>query len=111
MVGAEEGFVDFGGLEIFFEGLTDEEVVDAPADVVFAGVAPVAPPGVTLFFGMQEAEGVEEAGVDEVRNSLSFFVGEAGGVVVGFRAGEVDFFVGGVKIATDDDRFNLFEVF
>ena len=60
---------------------------------------------------MKGAESVDEAGVDEVGDALAFLVGETGVVVVGLRTSEVDIFVGGIKIAADDDGFGFLELF
>ena len=63
------------------------------------------PPSVARGVWVEETKGVEEIGVEEVCDSLSLFVGEASVVVIRFRAGKIDFFVSGIKIATNDDRF------
>lgn len=111
MVGASNLVVDVGRLEVGAEGGADEEVVDAPTDVIFAGASPMAPPGVALFVGMEDTEGVDKALVNEVGNSLAFGGGEAGTSGVGLGASEVNGGVGGIEVAADDDGFGLFEAF
>lgn len=93
------------------QAFRNEEIVNAPADVVLAGVAPVRPPGIALGVGMEAAESVDESSLEQIINSLPFFGGEASVVGVLFGAGEVDFGMGGVKIAADYDRFGLFKSF
>lgn len=57
----------------------------------------VAPPGVLFgFVGVEVAEGVDEAGVEEFGEVVAFLVGEACAVAIGFGVGEVDFLVGDV---------------
>lgn len=86
MVGAENGFVNVGSLEILLEGLTNEKVIDAPTDVIGAGMTPVAPPCVTLFVWMEVAEGIDEAGVEEVGDSLAFLGSKTSVMNVGLWA-------------------------
>ena len=111
MVGAEDGFVDVGGAEAGFKRGRDEEVVDTPANVIYSGFAPVRPPRIAPRVGVEEAESVEETGVEEVGDSLSFFIGKAGVVVIRTWAGKVNFFVSGVKVSTGYNGFFFFEVF
>jgi hypothetical protein len=116
VVGAEDVVVDGGGGEFWGEGLGGDPVVDAPADVVAAGAGAVGPPGVGIgFFGVEVAEGVDEAGLDEFGEAGAFFGGEAGAFEVSFGAGEVDFLVGDVEITGGHDGFAFgfegFEVF
>ena len=55
--------------------------------------------------GVEIAESVNEAGGEEVLDTLAFFGGEAGVMFVVFGAGKVKRGVGGVKIAADDNGF------
>lgn len=59
MVGAKNLVMNVGGFEVGAEARTDEKVIDAPTNVVFAGARPVAPPGIALFVGVERAEGVD----------------------------------------------------
>lgn len=111
MVGAEEVVMDVGGFKMVKEAGRDEEVVDTPADVAFAGFRPMRPPGVALEGGVEIAEGVDEAGGKEVFDSLAFFVGEPGVMFVVFRAGEIERSVRDVEIATYNDRLCALEGF
>ena len=62
MVGAEDVVQDVGVLDAVLEGLGDQEIVNAPTYVPFAGVHSVGPPGVLGFAGVKRAPGVREAG-------------------------------------------------
>lgn len=100
--------VNLGGLETGFERARQEEVVDTPTDVVFSSFTPMRPPSIALGPGMERAEAIQEAGLQEVSDSLSFFVRKAGGVMIGLWAGEVDFLMRGVEIAASYDGLFLF---
>lgn len=111
MVRAEEMVVDVGGFEMRDEAFGNEEVVNAPADVALAGFCPMRPPSVALEGGIEIAEGVDEAGGEEIFNSLAFFFGESGVMLVVFRAGEVERSVGDVEIAANNDGLGALEGF
>ena len=64
VVGTRVVFVDFGGLKIFLERFRDEEVVDAPADIVGAIRAPVAPPSIANCDRVESAERVDKTSLD-----------------------------------------------
>ena len=57
---------------------------------------------------MFKAEGVEKAGGEQVGDSLALFVGKAGVMMILFRPGEIDFFMGGVKVAAGDNGLCFF---
>lgn len=79
-------------------------VVDAPAHVLGPGLAAVAPPGVLLGAGVQLAEDVNEADViQEAAEPLALFGQEAGVLLVGAPVLQVDFLVGDVPVAAQDD--------
>ena len=56
---------------------------------------------------MEVAEGVDEAGVDEVGEACAFFGREACASVVSFGAGEVDLLVGDIEITAGDDGLSF----
>src|SRR5688572_9789550 len=62
MVGEARSAQDRAGAQPVVQARGRELVVDAPADVVFARGAAVAPPGVVLALGVQRAVGVDPAG-------------------------------------------------
>ncbi len=103
--------MDVGGFEVVDEAFGDEEVVDTPADVALAGLCPMRPPSVTLEGRVKIAEGVDEAGGEEIFDSLAFLFGESGVMLVVFRAGEVERGVGDVEIAANNDGFGALEGF
>ena len=90
MVGAEDVVEDVGALDFVPEVFGDQEVVDAPAYVPFAGVHTVGPPGVFGYAGVEGAPGVYEACVKQLSHLGAFLVGEAGVEVVGGGVLEVD---------------------
>ena len=59
----------------------------------------------------KETEGVDITKSDKFIYPDSFFWHEAAGIYIFFGAGEVDFHVGGVHVAADDDRFLFAEFF
>ena len=82
-----------------------QHVVDAPADVVLAGAAPLPPPRVVARLAwMTSAERVHPAGVDPARQLRALLRQEAAGLRVGGGAGEVDRLAGRVVVADDEDR-------
>jgi len=56
---------------------------------------------------VEVAEGVGEAGVEEAGEAFAFLIGEAGAAAVFLGAGDVDFVVGDVEVAAEDDGFLL----
>ena len=105
VVGAEDVVEDVGALDFVPEVFGDQEVVDAPAYVPFAGVHTVGPPGIFGFAGVEGAPGVYEACVKQLSHLGAFLVGETGVEVVCGGVLEVDLLVGHVHIAADNDAF------
>jgi len=56
---------------------------------------------------MEMTESVDESSFNEGSESSTLLVGESGAFAVGFWASEVNFFVGYVKITTEEDRLTL----
>ena len=52
-------------------------------------------------------ESVDESSFDEGSESSTLLVGESGAFAVGFWASEVNFFMGDVKITTEEDGLTL----
>ena len=105
VVGAEDVGEDVAVFEVGLEAGGGGPVVDAPSDVPGAGIAAVAPPGVALGCGIEGAEDVEESGFQQGGEASAFLVGEAGVEAVGAGVGEVDFLMGDVEIAAEEDGF------
>ncbi len=95
--------MNVGRYDLVFEAGGDEEIVDAPTDVVGAGAAEIAPPGVVAVALMEEAQSVDETSVEEGLESGSFFEGIAFFAFVWFGAGEVVRGVGYIEVAAEDD--------
>ena len=94
---------------MIFKRARDEKIINPPANVIFAGFPPMRPPSIAFCLGIKEAESVEEVCVEKIRDSATFFVGKAGGMMVSFWASEVDFFMRAVKVAAGNDRFFFFK--
>ena len=104
VVGAEDFVVDVGGENAVAEGVRDDEIVDAPPGVVRAGVEAVGPPGILHLVGMLETPGVDETGGQQIAELRPFLVRKTG--VAAVRSGilNVDFLVGDIQVAAQDDR-------
>ena len=89
-------------LNLIDEVIAYEEVVDAPADIRGASAEQVAPPSVVALTAVKEAEGVDVAVGYELIQTLTLYRQEAGVVAILPGAREIDFLVGGVLIAGDD---------
>ena len=97
-LGVYLGFCHLGG-----EALGDEEVVDAPPSVLLTGAEAVGPPAVGHLVGVQTAEGVDKATVEQTGHGLALLVGKSGVAAVGLGILEVYLLVGHIHVATDDD--------
>ena len=110
MVAAHHLGVDFGAGHLFHQPVGDKEVVDAPSRVFLPCLKAVAPPGIDAGgVRILRAEGVGEAGGQQLGHLLALLVGEAGVAAVGFGIFQVDLLVRHVHVATDDDRFLLIQ--
>src|SRR5688572_24028792 len=91
VVGEPRGRMDRAGPQARQQRRRHELVVDAPAHVLGAGGAAVAPPGVVLALGVQRAVGVDPAGTVHAQAIEPVaFGGEAAGVLlVGFPVPDV----------------------
>ncbi len=58
---------------------------------------------------VEVSEDVDEASVEDLVEAGAFFVGEAGAAAVGVWASDVDFLVGDVEVAGEEDGFAFFE--
>lgn len=104
--------MDSGGAELRQQAFGNQKIVDAPAHVLLACAAPVAPPAVgARGVGVEGAEGVDEARVKQACHGLALGIGEAGVVSVTFGIGQVDFAVRHVHISADYHRFVRVQAF
>lgn len=110
VVAAVDVVEDEGVLESGSEFWGDEDVVNAPADVAFACAGQKAPPGVVAGAFFEFAEGVDESGAQVGVEAGAFLGCEAVVVAVGGGVGEVQFGVGDVEVAAEDDGFGAAEL-
>ena len=103
MVAAHDVGVYFGVLNMLQQTLGGDEVVDAPAGILLAGMEAVAPPGVGDLVGIERAEGVDESLGEELAEFLALLIGEAGIAAVGLGVLDVNLLMGHVEVAAVDD--------
>ena len=83
--------------------LADDVVVNAPTDVIGARVAALAPPGVLLGVGVDEAEGVAEFAGEQIGQPRALLREEAAVFQVALPVFQVFFGVGDVDVAAEDE--------
>ena len=66
-----------------------EKIVDTPSHVARARVGEVAPPRVVAVTLLEQAEGIDEAGVDEVLEALALLVRKALLAPIGLRIRQI----------------------
>lgn len=104
MVGTHDFGLDEGAPDAGHEVLGDEDVVDAPADVARATVAPRVPVGVGVaLFGVEGAEGIDVAAFDDAGDPGAFFGEEPSAFEGLLGAGNVELGVGDVEVAHEDE--------
>lgn len=108
MVRAGNLVVDSSICEVVLKRLTDEKIINTPANIVFSGISIMRPPSILDFIWMKSAKSINKALTDNIGNSLSFLIGEASALAILFRAGKIDVLVGSVKVATENYRFGFF---
>src|SRR3989344_6216135 len=87
------------------------EIVYSPADVSCTGVRSVGPPGILYILRMQITKRVDESRVNNIGESLPFFIRESGTVMVVCRPRKINLLVRNVKVAAEDDRLLFFQAF
>ena len=103
MVGAEDIGMDSGIDQAFAQTIGNDEIVDAPAGILLAGLKTIRPPGILHLVGIFKAEGVGEAIGQQLAELGALLVGEARIMAVGFRILDIDLLVGHVQVAAEDD--------
>lgn len=98
MIGAGDFASGEGVFKKVFQGLADKNVVDAPADVVLAGVVGVGPPGICFLFRVFPPESIGVPKAEQGFNFLPFFGSEHGVVFVLLGVMEVKGGVGDVEV-------------
>ena len=113
MVLAFTGVHGFAGADLICDPIGGQPVVDAPAGVVDLALwGPLGEPGVDAAvvivepggISMDLSEGVGEAGIQQKTELLALLIGEASGMVVGGRVGDIDLLMGHVEVTTGQDR-------
>ena len=110
MVAAVVLGIDEAVLDPLAEAVGAEEIVDSPPGVLFPCVEHIAPPAVGVApVRIEDPEGVGKAGGKKLGHLSPLLVGEAGVAPVRLVVLEVDFLVGDVHIAADNDGLFLIE--
>src|ERR1700728_161807 len=109
MIAAHHVGVDIGGGHLAAQRRGYEKVIDAPPDVARAGVGEIAPPRVVTVALLEQAEGIDEAGVEEILESLALLVREALLAPIGLRIRQIELGVCDVQIAAENDRLLALE--
>ena len=99
MVAAKDVAADAGVAYVAGNRITHQEVVDAPAGVVLAGIKAVAPPAVdALDIRVRCAPGVGKTSIEQLGKLAALLVRKACVAAVGLGVLEVDFLVRHVKV-------------
>src|SRR6185437_9509774 len=88
----------------------DDEIVDSPSDIALTRIRELTPPGVVPVALLEQAEGVDEARIEEVLKALALLVGEALAAAVGLGIGEIELGVRHIQVAAENDRLAPFEL-
>src|SRR5690242_3846041 len=110
MIASHDVSVDLRRLDRLAQSLGDEEVVDSPANVARPRVGEVTPPAVVAVTLLEEAQRIDEAGIDEVLESLPLLIGKAFLAPVGFGIGEIELRMRDVEIAAESHGLFLLEL-
>ena len=102
---------DLGFFEAGEEGAGGKKIVYAPADVALARQREVAPPGVVSWAFGKKAKCVDEASFEYRVDALALLSSVAVLAFICFGIGQVIGRMGSVKVATEDDRLVLLELF
>src|ERR1700759_4709939 len=103
MVAVFDVVVNIGANEMFIKGIGYVDIVDSPALVLcaYAGET-LAPPAITVGFGMKAAETVRPAGSKEFVHPGTFFGQETRRLFIAFGIMDIDFLVRDIIIAAKD---------
>lgn len=95
-------------LDILFEVVADQVVVDAPPFVVVSGVGPVAPPAVLVGLGVKVTKRVHKPVIHKSVDPRPLFGQKAGNVFVPHGVVNIDGLVTDIVVATDDQSGMFF---
>ena len=76
VVAAEDVGKDAGISNVRHQAVADDEIVDAPADVLLTGLEAIGPPGILNLVRIEGAEGVLEAAGQKTAEGVALLVGE-----------------------------------
>src|SRR5690606_10707767 len=93
--------VNVGGLHLRLQRRRDQYVIDSPPDIALARFRVMAPPGVMAVALAEHAQGVDEAGIDEILEALALLEGEALFAAIRSGVGEIEFGMGDIEIAAE----------
>ena len=100
MVAAEDVAADAGVAYVGGDGIAHQEVIDAPAGVVLAGIKAVTPPAVDAFdVWVCRTPGIGKAGIEQLGKLAALLVRKACVAAVGLGVLKVDLLVCHVKVA------------
>jgi len=85
-------------------------IVDPPSYVPGARIVLVTPPGVVASSGLKFPKGIEESSGQKTPEVGPFLRREACIAEIALRAGQINFRVGDIEIATENDRLLFFQV-
>ena len=102
MVRAHDVHLDKSVPDPIFKSGTDEEIIQAPADVAIAGATFLIPPGVLAWLKVELTEGINETTGDKAVQKFPLDGHKAGHFNVLFGAGDIDLLVRGIEVAAND---------
>ena len=106
MIAAHNIGVNHSFFDSILQAVGDEKIVNAPTNIAIAGLHHVGPPGIGVFARwIKVAEGICETFHEEFTHFAAFFISEACVAAIAFRIFNVDFLMGDVDIAAQNDRF------
>lgn len=105
MVATHRLVADLAVAQAWHQTRGQNEVIEPPADVLLARVHHVGPKGVgVLLLGVELAEAVGEARLEQLAEALPFLGCEAGVLLVALWVLQVDFLVRYVEVAAQHHR-------
>ena len=106
MVAAKDVTADARVAHVAGDCVAHQEVINAPASVVFASIKAVAPPAVdALDVGVCRAPGIGKAGIEQLGELAALFVRKTRVAAVGLGVLKVDLLVRHVKVAAGHHGF------
>src|SRR5574344_447702 len=82
--------------------LTDEVIIDTPAQVFSPGKRPVIPPTISVWILVKLPEGINKSTFNDTIKPSAFFGKKSRNVAMSFRMVDVDGFMANVEVAADE---------